>query len=748
VTTVVREARAATVSGTLEAPPEAPGVTTDREPPLAADTEPSRWSRYAPLLLVAFAVAFSAWLLRSELRGVLYANDAGGHESLVRFAAQRIRSGRNPFDAWYPYLGLGSPQFTQYQSLSHIVSGLLTVVFGSWVFRWESFALICTWPISVYIGARLLGLDRWQAGAAAFFSPMLSNVTGYGFEWKSFVWGGTGLWSMLWGVWLLPIALGLAWRAVAKGERIALAAFVVGLTCALHFMTGYLVLLAFIVFVVIRPSDFVHRLGRSAIVGLGGLLIFGFVFVPAMEGLPYVNVNAFLVGTYWFNSYGPHKVMSWLFQGDVFDDGRLPVVSVFVLIGTILCIARSRRSEAARVPLGLMALSLALYCGRSVVGPVVNYLPGGASLFLHRYIMGVHFAGMLLAGIAAVWGVRFVATTLRRIPKIQTRPVLAVALTSMLAVVVLYPVLADRYQAANANRTLADKQIAKSGTATRDVTTLIDIAKQRGGGRVYAGATDNWAYFERIGEVALYMFPEQLDADAIGLYARTDSLSSDVEPYFDETKAAEYDLFNVRYVLVPSARKPGIDAVTFVARRGEFSLYEVHTSGYLEAVDTTAPVTADRSNMYAMARPYIKSPAVSEFRHPFVSFNGSATPAPSIDASAPYAGPPGSVGDSNADLDNGIFTGRVSMDRPGWVMLKESYAPHWTATVDGKPVKTEMLAPSFVGVAVPAGAHDVAFTYKSGSSYPLLFLIGGLTLLGLVLIPWTWRRHRRRAQSA
>ena len=34
-------------------------------------------------------------------------------------------------------------------------------------------------------------------------------------------------------------------------------------------------------------------------------------------------------------------------------------------------------------------------------------------------------------------------------------------------------------------------------------------------------------------------------------------------------------------------------------------------------------------------------------------------------------------------------------------MLKESYYPRWTATVGNEAVKTQMLAPSFVGVPYP-----------------------------------------------
>jgi uncharacterized membrane protein YfhO len=76
-------------------------------------------------------------------------------------------------------------------------------------------------------------------------------------------------------------------------------------------------------------------------------------------------------------------------------------------------------------------------------------------------------------------------------------------------------------------------------------------------------------------------------------------------------------------------------------------------------------------------------------------------------------------------------------------MLKATYHPRWTVTVDGKRAKTQMLAPSFVGVAVPAGQHVVEFRYEPYPDYWLLFLIGVLTLVALAVVPRWWSRRRR-----
>ena len=715
----------------------------DRQPaPAAAEPAPRDWSRYAPWLLVAFAVAFGAWLLRPELRAAFYPNDATTHAAMARFAEQRIRAHHNPFDAWFPYLNIGVPQFAQYQSLPSILTGLLSIPLGSSVFRWTNYLLLCTWPISVYAGARLLGLDRWQAAAASLFSPLLVNVTGYGFEWQSFVWLGSGMWSMLWALWLMPIAMGLAWRAVSKGERIPLAAFVVGLTCAFHFLTGYLVLLSLGVFMIVRPPQFLRRLGRGAVVGLGGVLIFAFVFVPPIVDLAYINLDSFTRNTFWVDSYGPGKVFSWLVHGEVFDYGRRPVISLLVLVGTGVAIVRSIRSEVARVVLGLMLLSLALYSGRRVVGPIVEHLPGGDDLLLHRYIIGVHFAGLLLAGIGAVWAFQVLVAGVRSLVRIPAGPVIAVALAGVLAAVVLLPVLNDRKQYADGNRFFVDGQVAVDRTSGADLTALIDVAKARNDGRLYLGASANWGAQTKLYEVPLYQLPAQQDADSVGFYLRTSSLSTDIEPYFNDADPAQYDLFNVKYVVLPDGRQPSVPA-RVITRRGIYTLYEVSTSGYLEVVDTTEPVSADRTDMAAVFTPYISSPAVAQFRHPLVRFDGADVPAPSASSSQPFTGPPGSVDWTDISLDDGRFTGQVQAVRPAWVMLKESYHKRWTATVDGVAVKPQMLAPSYVGVPVTAGTHLVVFKYRSSSAYPALFVFGALVLVALVVAPVLWRRYRR-----
>ena len=508
-------------------------------------------------------------------------------------------------------------------------------------------------------------------------------------------------------------------------------------------------LLALGIFVLVNPPQVLKRVGRSAMVGLGAILVFAFVFFPTLANVKYVDQDKFQAGTFWVNSYGPGKVFSWLFHGKMFDYGRHPVVTVLVLIGAAVCLWRSVRSEEARVPLGLMTLSLLLYSGRGTVGFVLDRLPGGSDLLLHRYIIAVHFSGMLLAGIAAVWVFRLAVSGVRAVARVPGRSLIAIGVVCVLAGFALYPVLRERQRYADSNGSFIKGQIAAQDSTGRAVDALLNIAKQRGGGRVYAGLSSNWGYYTKVNQVSLYEMPSQRDVDSVGFLLRTDSLGAEVEAYFNENDPTHYDLYNVKYLLLPPGRSPTVAGLaTQIFQIEGYTLWEVPTSGYLEVVDATEPMYENRSDISTVMPPYLDSGAVGQKRHPLVSFDGAPTPPPTLSSTAPFTGDPGTVISSTDSLDNGRFAGRVTAVRPAYVMLKESYHPHWHATVDGKPVRTAELAPGFVGVPVPAGTHDVVFQYHSQSGYPLLFSIGILTLLALAFGPGLWRRYRPRRSEA
>jgi xanthosine utilization system XapX-like protein len=696
-------------------------------------------ARAAPFSPVALAIGFNLFVLRAEVSPAASPNDMGAHISMVHYVAQRISQGKLPFDGWYPRLAMGVALFHHYQSLAPILAGLLATHLGAArTVAWSNYLLLSLWPLCVYWTARLFGLNRWTAATTALLSPLVSSVTLYGYEHGSFTWIGNGVWSELWAMWLLPLTLAFSWRAIARGKGYAPAALFLGLTVACHFLTAYLAVLALAIWVLIAPKEILRRSARAAIVGIGGALVGSWVLVPVFKDANFSARTQYNTGLFWSNSYGAKKVMSWLFTGELFDHGRWPVLSILVAVGTLVCLWRFGRDERARGVLAFTAVSLVLFCGRGPFGFVINRLPGGPDLLLHRFIIGVHLGGIALAGIGAGVLVQLAYAFLhRRLPRVP--PAAFVAALLVVGLVALAPAWRERahFDALDANN--INSQQVQDATDGHNFTTLADQAAALGGGRVFAGSSAANGQAVAVGQVPGYVYLLDDDVDAIGFSLRTLSISADVEVSFNPADAAQYNLFNIHYVIVPEGTKPLVRA-TFLSAAGRWQLWTVDTTGYLQVVDTTTTITADRTNIGRQTSAYLQSSMPALGVTPTIAFAGSPAATPTAPNGKP-AGSPGDVSVQYALPDDGQFGGVVTANREAVVMLKATYDPNWKVTVDGKPAKTQMLAPSFVGVEVPPGRHRIDFRYQNYPYYWLLFAVGALTLVALAVVP---RLHRNR----
>ena len=336
---------------------------------------PGAW--IGPWTLVALAVAWGLWELRPELRAVPYLDDSSLHEQMVRVAASRIRQGHLPLTSWFPYLGLGSPQFLHYQSLPSMIAGTIgTVVDPDTVFRWSMYLLLALWPLAVYWSGRLFGLSRWTAAAAAAVSPFLASAAGIGYETKAYVWVGYGVWTQLWASWTLPLAWGFTYRALRSLRGALPAVLFIMLTVALHYETGYLAFVPLVVWPFLVPSDLWRRLGRAAVLGAAAVAASAWVIVPLLDQSHWAARNQVLGGTGLENGYGARQMLSWLFSGQLYDEGRWAVVTVLVAVGIGVCLWRWRSSLAGRALVSIWVVTLLMSFGRTTFGSLYDIVPG------------------------------------------------------------------------------------------------------------------------------------------------------------------------------------------------------------------------------------------------------------------------------------------------------------------------------------------------------------------------------------
>lgn len=706
--------------------------------------------RLGPFALLALSVGFGLWVLRTERIPVAYPNDSSVHSLTVAWATHQLRAGHFPLDGWFPFLSLGSPFFIHYQSISAVITGLLgELITPAQAVGWTLYLLLALWPISVYLGARFFGLNRWTAATAAAVAPLIMSSVGYGFEHQSYDWLGSGLWSQLWGMWMLPLAWGLSWRAVSQRRHVFWAVLALSSTIAFHFLTAYLAGLTLALWALLRPTQIVRRVGRVVVIGGGAVLAAAWVLVPLISTANFAATNEFEIGEFWDDSYGARKILRWLVTGHLYDNGRLPVFTVLVGIGFLVCVWRARRDERCRAVLGAYVLSMLLYFGRPTLGFAIDLLPDNQDLLLHRYVMGIDLAGCFLAAIGAIALANGALVLARRVAggplrRLAAVPHISIA-SSIIAIALLVGALIPAWtEVANYDYSSAigiQEQLVADQNEGAQVNQLIDLAEADGGGRIYAGEPSNWGHSFTVGSVPVYIYLTDKGVDAIGFTLRTSSLMTDPEAYFDEYVPGDYRTFGIHYLLLPVGHPLPVPA-TLMQSVGAYELWRVGPPGLVHVVDTITPIVANSTNLGAQTQAFLSSAESTEGLYPTVAFDGKAAAPPTASSTAAPRTAAGTVRKESDDLTEGEVRATVDVRRTAVVLLSASFDPGWTVTVDGRAATPEIVAPALVGVTVSPGVHSVFFRYQAYPHYPLLFGLAALTLVGFALGPFAWRRLR------
>ena len=492
-----------------------------------------------------------------------YLDDSSIHQQMVRFAATRIREGHLPLTSWFPYLGLGSPQFLHYQSLPSMTAGLIgTVVDPDTVFRWSIYLLLALWPLAVYWGGRLFGLSRWTAASAAAVSPFLASAAGIGYETKAYVWVGYGVWTQLWASWTPPLAWGFTYRALS----------VAALRTArrpLHHGDGRAALRDRLPG--LRPARgvAVHRPRRTCGAGWAvrsswarpRLLASAWVIVPLLDQSHWAARNQVLEGTGLENGYGARQILSWLFTGNLYDNGpRWPVVTVLVGVGIGVCIWRWRSHMAGRALRDDLGGHAADDVRADDVRRALRHRARAAvtsSSGASRWACSSR-ASCWPASASSSWDGS--CSTPRCVCFPEDRRGWAAepagrGIVAGLCIVALVLVLAPAWTAHGHLRRAQRHQHRAPGGADAQqepsIDQLLAYVRAHPQGRVYAGQPTNWGNDFLVGAVPVFKYLESKDIDEVGYTLRTASLMTDPEYFFDDTNPGDYPLFGIGYIITP-----------------------------------------------------------------------------------------------------------------------------------------------------------------------------------------------------
>jgi Bacterial membrane protein YfhO len=448
---------------------------------------------------------------------------------------------------------------------------------------------------------------------------------------------------------------------------------------------------------------------RLAVVTVLVVSITGYFVIPFVLYKAYISASPYLQ-TWKYDSYGANAILSWLLKGDLFDYGRLPVMTLLLVIG--IAWALTSRSEVAILAVALFLFWLLIYFGRPTWGQLADLLPLHQGLLFHRFSAGVDLAAILLVGLGGEWA-------WRQCMRLPTRwaPMIAAALVLGLMV----PAMRERYIYYSTNAAWM-RSTQRALDTDRDAAEMIATLRTLPPGRTYAGLWSNWGNSMRWGDLRFSDLLTFNQIPAVSPPYQSLSLNSDLIWHFNNNSAADYSLFNVKYVVAP-AKMPVTSFFTPIKKTSRYILYGVPGRGYEQFVRISDWRTVDTQ--------------LSLFNQN-LSWMESADPRNDRFIRWSYLGADRGPGLNPSDLRGTAIKEKITPGRidatirtpnAATLVFKATYHPDWHVKVDGEERNIFMVSPSFIGVTVPPGTHMVSASYKSNRLKNSLLILSAAALI-------------------
>lgn len=705
------------------------------QPSIPAPAIPARSMRLTVALLLALPTGLAVvWLWPELASRVPKVNDEMLHFLFIQRAWEALIGGHNVVDFWVPEMELGFPEFFYYQHLPHLaVMALHKLLLGLpdpyLLFNAVRYALLVAFPFTVFWSMRRMGFTPIASAFGAAASPLIHSEPAFGLEYGSYIWRGYGLFTQLFGAHLLFITMALVRGVLETGRGRRLAALSFAVLALSHLAYAYMMGITLLVLLALGMRRGLRRQARDvAFIGVVTLALTAYMVIPFVLEPAFLQVSPYLP-RFRFDGFGLPQVATWFANGSLLDHGRPAVLTV--MLGAGVAVALATRTRLAIMSLVLLVVWALLYAGRVTLGPIADLFPFQNGLPVHRFLAGIHLAAILLIGIAGERLWRSLG---------PARAPWAPALAALALVVVLAPALAERrdYYIQNA-AWMDDTRAAVERDA--DAARVVERLRALPPGRVFAGLPAAWGasldFGLRFRSLRLYhlLITAGLPVVAPPLYSW--SLNSDLTWDFDEKRQADYDLFNVRYVVAPqSLLVPGF--LRLLSEDGPYRIYQGPTTGYTELVGIAQRRGAgSQASLFQQNREWARSTGPAEGAFVRWDYPAARDSPSTIRGAAPCP-------EGRAPIEEQFAAGRirslVRCSQAATVLFKTTYHPGWAVTVDGAPAVAYMASPSYLAVDVPAGQHEVIAEYRSHPLKAPLLGLAALVLAGLVAATFVGRR--------
>lgn len=736
--------------------------------------------KYVSWILLISLVLFNTYLYRAELTIRSDVNDNSFQFALVDEASKimhQVLAGKaSPmylFDSFNERWNEGFSLSNYYSHVPQmIIAGIATTTQTDphIIFNLLKFLFLVGLPISFFIASRILGQSYLFAIMTSIFSQLINTDGLYGIDATSYLWRGWGLSSQLFAVFFLPFAFAYTYQYITNKKHFKLAILCNILVASCH--SGVFFMLAMSYPVIVILHYFQDRRTNSMInfakvVGLTGLFL-SYFFIPFFTQSNYRNFS------YWdpiwkFNSYGIIPVLSWLLNGQLFDFGRLPILTMLVLFGFLYCLISNM--ALFRLFGTLFILYLCLFIGMSPFGPIISHIPGLSEFHLHRFVVAVQFVSIFIAAYSVE---QLGLYSFKRYSHISTHIQRAGVIIVFIVMIVLLlhsekPLI--NYAADNTNWIGESNQVY-----SRDIVSyrsLINKIQQYNGSRIYAGRPGNWGHDLKVGSTPLYMHLAQDGYRTIGYAPESWSPNAEPDQFFDDNNLAHYQLYNVQLTILPKNVTPPSFA-SLIQDFGPYKLYKVDFK--TNSKISSPPVgggwfTSGKSNLIFVGKKthfanishlWLYSKMFANQNYPHILFTGDRTNYADkyyytlLDLNS-YQDNNGKIATlwqrNPVNLDFGAptmifkkvaetqdfqkYTAKYEVTgecNTCIIILKQTYHPNWTVRVNNQLVKIYPVFPFYIGIPIEKpGIYNIEALYKPNYLKVVLLLFGVTSAMGLYI---------------
>lgn len=688
------------------------------------------------------------------------------------------------------------------------------------------YILLCLFPISVFLALRVIKLPWLISGIGALIASHISTDGLYGLDPSSFLWRGFGLSSQLFAMMFMPLAIAYALRFLQEYNPSLHLTFhsfkstLLSFSCRHNFLPAVLFLTLSIMghlglglmtimsvgIVAISPTflallekkplkeirdTFISNIFKLLLLTGPTILILSYWIVPVLLQDNYHNIS-FWDPVWKFNSWGWKEVVIQLINGHHFDFGRIPVLTVLVLIGGFSTFSLSHLSKQFSnnkdnillYPLSFLFLFwFVLFFGRTTWGGLIDLFPGMKEFHQSRFIVGIHLSGFFLIPIGCWWLSSIITQAIHKsisllqksaelfedqatqdsklIQKISINSTVLFSM-SILLVAVLVSVLAypQTYRYANFNDILINRGNDNFIKQNEDVELLFSTIRELKPGRVFTGRGGTWGKDLEIAETTYFMHLSTYGLPVILWLPETWSPNSDVEQFFIEDWAEHYDLMNVRYVVTTK----DIEAKPFWEKINEtnsWTLYSVPTSGYFTTGSHAAVVYSEKQHFINVIRLWLQSDNVKNKIFPQLTFKYAESATHTLpnfqmvdestysirggehislfDKTPTYESPASRVQLVGPESVNADMMYKTVISAPEdcnqcLAILKVTDHPNWHTYINGKKVNKITVFPFYIGVPVSNLKDAVLEVRYEPSKQKLFLMVLGMSALTFICI--------------